>query len=226
MKTSVLRFQRLLPFRSSSYCALSTTSTYDVIVPTAKLPTPYAPVVALIMRTKRVRRENKKAEKTGSGAQEEKERAERAKDPLSRARGTTRTMRSARARDSHRGVAIYREFSQCRAECVHSALEESSTVSPLTRGISCRATVDHTIDYLPTRSPLFSSSPGPRYASLHCLAHAADKPIAADANASDWRAVTISCAYALQFIRGTIRIVSRHFICRVTARRRAPRSTE
>lgn len=106
----------------------------------------------------------------------------------------TSTMRNARFPPTSR----YREFSQS-GECVHSALEESSTVNLDTWNILSR-TVDHApIDYLLARSPLSNLSRD-RDTSFHCLAYAADKPIASAVDVNAFGCSNYSVCVHVRFI--------------------------
>lgn len=84
----------------------------------------------------------------------------------------------------------------------------------LTRGISCRAAVDHAYRlFTDAISPLFNSSRD-RDTSFHCPAYTADKPIASAVDVNAFvTAVTISLARA-QFIRNVIRIVFHRYVPR------------
>ena len=84
-------------------------------------------------------------------------------------------------RDSHRHHDIVNSH---RTESAFTPRSRSRRPLILTRGISCRALSITPIDYLLARSPLSNLSRD-RDTSFHCLAYAADKPIASavDVNA-------------------------------------------
>lgn len=93
----------------------------------------------------------------------------------------------------------YREFSQCGGECVHSALEESSTVTLDTWNILSR-TVDHAYRLFTGAIAIVQLVAGSRYVvSLSRVA--ADKPIASAVDINAFGCDNYPARVHVRFIR-------------------------
>lgn len=152
-ETNTLRSAKAFAVFWSLYCSKQhSTSANDVVVPAAKMPSATrAGDRANYENGMSVRWKKKSTGLLG------KERAEDLKNSPCRA-SVRNTMRNARFPPTSR----YREFSQCGGECVHSALEESSTVTLDTWNILSR-TVDHAYRLFTSAITIVQLIAGSRY---------------------------------------------------------------